>query len=366
MNAQTGRAPDPHEISFGLRIFITAVLLYLVNQLTGVPAPGISAGVLNFGMLDGGAGDAGLSGLAASRVSIVALQFTPVYSALVLFEVFKLALPGMANWDSPDPGTRRRINRGLLILAFLLALWQGWGVAGALEGLNAAGTPIVEEPGSAFRASFMLTQVAGTAVLVAIADCITRYGIGSGFWVLIAAFELATLPLSLAVIGEAHARGMLDQLVIVALAGAVAGGAAAAIALYRAGLAGGQSPQEAAGDVILPPFLGLALGSLFYGLALLPAIFGQGDWTAGSGNNALWLATGIAGIFIVALLRVSGRPRALRVATSSSILFVALEIVGQHGAQAVRADILIIAAIVCALAYDYWAARQPVLPGDTP
>lgn len=342
------RSTSQPDIAFGLRLFNTFAVLCAAAFLTHITAPGIDHSALGaYGLYDA---------RLASATSVNALQFSPAISALVLFELFRLLLPGMRKWEGEEPGRRGRL--GLLILALLLAMYQGWGVAGALEGMTQDNVPVVPEPGNAFRATFALTQVAATALLIVGADAITRYGIGSGWWVMIAATQLAAfLPAALWTATQLSG-GLLDPLyplAVVAIAGA---GGYAAWLLFNKGLEHGRTPAQSAADLILPVFLGSSLGSFIYGTGIIALAFVSGEPI--SAEMFAWSSPGALAV-IAALMMLFARlrcwgdgGRGLQIGILSFALYAGLEFAGANaGLQALRADVLIITVMVAALAWHY-------------
>ena len=349
---QARTTPEP-DIAFGLRLFNTFAVLCAAALLARITAPGIdhaalatSAGAAPYDVMLGGA------------VSVNALQFSPAISALVIFEVLRLLLPGMSNWDSEEPGHRGRL--GLLVLSLAFALYQGWGVASALEEISQNNVPLVPDPGSTFRAAFALTQVAGTFLLIAGADTITRYGIGSGWWVMIAAMQLAALLPSLLMTSAQLSSGLLDPTYGLAVAAIAAGGAYAAWLLFIKGVQQGRTPARSAADLILPIFLGTSLGSFLYGTGVVAAAFlsrepFSPDMFHWSAPGALAVTAGL--IFFFARLRCrTNRQRGWQIAALSCALYAGLEFSGANaGLHAIRADVVIIAVMVGALAWHHWS-----------
>ena len=83
----------------------------------------------------------------------------------------------------------------ILPLALALSAHQAYDLANSLEG---AGTRVgismrAVPTGSAFESSTILTLMAATALLAWLASVITRYGVGSGLWVLVASATVQEL-----------------------------------------------------------------------------------------------------------------------------------------------------------------------------
>lgn len=353
MSERAARMPEPG-IAFGLRLFNTVGVLFAVSLLARITAPGI-----NPALLPAGGSDIAFDSLVSNAVSVNALQFSPAISALVIYELFRLLLPGMRHWESEEPGRRGRV--GLLIMALLLAAYQAWGVAGALEEMSGSSIPLVMEPGSSFRASYVITQIAGTALLILAADTITRYGIGSGWWVMIAAAQIASLiPVGM-VISQRLAEGMVDPLYVLALFAIAAAGGYAAWMLFAKGLEQGRTPAQSAADLILPAFLGVSLGAFLYGLGAIAVSVLSGEPV--TPESFSWVSPGALGvtaalILLFARLRcATDTQRGWQIAALVIAVFVGLELAGANiGLYVLRADVLIMAVMIGALAWQHWKA----------
>jgi len=118
----------------------------------------------------------------------------------------------------------------------LLAVLQGYGMATSLERVE----NLVDEPGPQFQLNAVATFVASTALLVWLAALISRHGVGSGFWILLLAPYLASLPgLALSEYEAVHSGIMSEASLVAVLAYvliALATVAALARTLARSGM----------------------------------------------------------------------------------------------------------------------------------
>ncbi len=172
---------------FTRRLGITVGLLIAYRLGTFIPLPGIDPEAL-----------AQLGGV-AERISIFALGITPFITVVILAELLKVLAPRVRRWELAEPRNRDRLNRIVVGLALLAAAAQASGLALALEDVKS----LVEQPGTAFRLTCIVTMVGGAAIVIWLADQITRHGLGSGVWVLLATAWIATIP--------SHTVGMLLQ-----------------------------------------------------------------------------------------------------------------------------------------------------------
>jgi preprotein translocase subunit SecY len=173
-------------------VTIGALCLYCVGWQ--IPLAGISSEAL--GQL------LSTPGTALPRLSVFMLGVLPIFSVLIVAEIAKLAFPALGRWTG--------LNRAIQIVALTLAAFQALGIANALEGING----LVDEPGWAFHAEMIATLVAATALLGWLGDCITRQGVGDGFWLLLIAPILTLLPHSGALVFEFARLGLISSSVI--------------------------------------------------------------------------------------------------------------------------------------------------------
>lgn len=124
---------------------------------------------------------------AVKRLSVGAFGVSPLFTALMLAELVKVLIPSLRRWD--DAANRETQARIVLVLALIMAGFQSAGYARALEEI----TGLVPEPGLAFRLGTTATMVAASALFAWLADQMTRNGLGSGFWLLLAAPAIGDL-----------------------------------------------------------------------------------------------------------------------------------------------------------------------------
>jgi len=101
---------------------------------------------------------------------------------------------------------RRKITQYTRYGTFALALFQGMGIAIAIEGQRG----LVVDPGIAFRLVTMLTLTTGTMFLMWLGEQITSRGIGNGISLIILAGIVAELPSAIAGMLELGRQGALS------------------------------------------------------------------------------------------------------------------------------------------------------------
>lgn len=159
-----------------------------------------------------------LPGDSLARLSAMGLGLMPFMSVLIFFELAKLLLPPFGRWQAASPAQTDGVLR---VLVAVLAVLQAYGVCIALQGAGLFGT----DDGFAFVAA-IATLVAGTLLLVWLADRIVLPGIGNGFWLLwIAPFVGGFLrdvvaAMQIARVGAATSADLLISAIYIVLAGA--------------------------------------------------------------------------------------------------------------------------------------------------
>jgi len=175
-------------------------LLFLVGGLivyrigAHIPVPGIDpvalaelfksqrGGILDmFNMFSGGA---------LSRFTILALGIMPYISASIIMQLMTVVSPALEALKKEGEAGRRKITQYTRYGTAGLAMFQGMGIAIALESQRG----LVLEPGLAFRLTTMVTLVTGTMFLMWLGEQITERGIGNGISLIIFGGIAAGLP----------------------------------------------------------------------------------------------------------------------------------------------------------------------------
>ena len=191
------------------RIMFLLAALIVYRICTHVPVPGIDPDALvdlfkrqsgtildMFNMFSGGA---------LNRLSVVALGIMPYISASIIMQLLSFIDPKLKELRKEGEQGRRKITQYTRYGTVLLALFQAYGVAVALEGQN-----VVMNPGLGFRVIAVVSLVTGTMFLVWLGEQITERGVGNGISMIIFAGIAAGLPaaiggtLELSRTGELH------------------------------------------------------------------------------------------------------------------------------------------------------------------
>ncbi|NDY96407.1 preprotein translocase subunit SecY [Wenzhouxiangella limi] len=185
------------ELRQRLLLVLIALLVYRLG--TFIPVPGINPLALielmdmqrgtivdMFNMFTGGA---------LGRFSIFALGVMPYISAAIIMQLMSHAIPQLQALRKEGEAGRRKITQYTRYFTVVLAMFQSFGVAMALQNQGAgAGLPVVIAPGPGFVLAAVVTLTAGTVFLMWLGEQITERGIGNGISIIIFAGIVAELP----------------------------------------------------------------------------------------------------------------------------------------------------------------------------
>jgi preprotein translocase subunit SecY len=197
------------------RLLFTLGALIVYRLGTFIPLPGIdpialsdvfgqqSSGILGmFDMFSGGA---------LGRMTIFALNIMPYITASIIMQLMTAIVPSLETMKKDGEAGRKQINQYTRYLTVLLATFQGFGIAVALE---SAGN-IVADPGMFFRLTTVVTLVGGTLFLMWLGEQITSRGIGNGISLIIFSGIVAEVPSALIGTLELGRTGALSAGLIV-------------------------------------------------------------------------------------------------------------------------------------------------------
>ena len=176
------------------RLISLALALVVYRIGAHVPVPGIDPDMLNqlFNQQQGGI--LGLfnmfSGGALSRFSVFALGIMPYISASIIFQMLSYVLPSLEAIRKEGEQGRRKITQYTRYGTLALGLFQGFGIAVALE----TQPGLVIDPGFLFRITTTVSLLTGTMFLMWLGEQITERGLGNGISIIIFAGIVAGLP----------------------------------------------------------------------------------------------------------------------------------------------------------------------------
>jgi preprotein translocase subunit SecY len=193
-----------------LWFLLGALVVYRIGA--HIPVPGIDSQVLAelFGRQQGGI--LGMfnmfSGGALSRFTIFALGIMPYISASIIMQLMTHASPQLEALKKEGEAGRRKITQYTRYGTVALALFQGIGIAVAVESQPG----LVLDPGMMFRFVTVTTLVTGTMFLMWLGEQITERGLGNGISLIIFAGIAAGLPSAIGGLLELVRTGAMHPL----------------------------------------------------------------------------------------------------------------------------------------------------------
>ncbi|KGF78422.1 preprotein translocase subunit SecY [Massilia sp. JS1662] len=191
-NSQLGKSAASGFPWGRLWFLLGALVVYRIGA--HIPVPGIDpvamaqlfkqneGGILGmFNMFSGGA---------LSRFAVFALGITPYISASIIMQLVSIVSPQMEALKKEGEAGRRKITQYTRYFTVVLALFQAFGIAVALE----AQQGLVLDPGMGFRFVTVVTLLTGTMFLMWLGEQITERGLGNGISIIIFAGIAAGLP----------------------------------------------------------------------------------------------------------------------------------------------------------------------------
>ena len=198
------------------RLLFVLIALFVFRITTHIPVPGINAQAL-MDMFDQQSGTIldmfnMFSGGALERLSVVALGIMPYISASIIMQLLSFIDPKLKQLRKEGEMGRRKITQYTRYGTVLLATFQAFGVAIALEGQN-----VVLSGGWSFRITAVVSLVTGTMFLMWLGEQITERGVGNGISMIIFAGIVAGLPSAIGGTLELSRTGELHLLAVIGL-----------------------------------------------------------------------------------------------------------------------------------------------------
>ena len=216
--AALGEATRFSELRQRLMFLAAALIVYRIG--TFIPVPGIDPDALRqffeqqdgtilsmFNMFSGGA---------LKRLSIFALGIMPYISASIIMQMAGVVVPTLAALKKEGEAGRRKITQYTRYGTVVLATFQSFAAATALQNQG-----VVIAPGPSFVFTAAITLVTGTLFLMWLGEQITERGIGNGISMIILSSIISGLPaaiggtLQLVETGEMNAALALGLVLLV-------------------------------------------------------------------------------------------------------------------------------------------------------
>jgi preprotein translocase subunit SecY len=185
------------------RIAVTVGALLIFRLGTHIPLAGISPRI-QADLLPSGA---------IARISIFSLSIIPYVSAAIMLQLVAVVW-GLSGLERSGEVGRRKIARYTLVLTLLIAAFQAFGIASALQNISG----LVTEPGVWFLLSATATMAGGVFCLVWLSEQITRHGIGNGLALILFVGVIVSLPGDVAATFELLRQGAISGSLVLLLA----------------------------------------------------------------------------------------------------------------------------------------------------
>ena len=184
------------------RLLYTVLLIVLFRLGCYITAPGVNTFVLTEAMSQSSNGVSGLiniiSGGAFSRFSIFAMSITPYITASIVVQLLTMVIPSLERMvkEGGEEG-KKVINKYTKIVTIILAVIEAIGLF-----LSYKSTGIFIDTSFLTGALVVISLVAGTSVLMWLAEQITSKGIGNGTSIIIFVGIVSGLPSAVVTICE--------------------------------------------------------------------------------------------------------------------------------------------------------------------
>ncbi len=177
------------------KILTTVLILFVFRLVAHIPVPGVNTSLLQqffaqnqvLSLLNI------FSGGTLANLSIAALGLSPYIQASVIIQLLTMLYKPLEELRKEGEYGQQKINQYTRLLTIPVGLVGAFGMYGILRSQNIL--PVLEP----FQLlTLILSMVAGTMVLLLLAELINNYGVGDGTSILIFAGIVASIPVSFA------------------------------------------------------------------------------------------------------------------------------------------------------------------------
>ncbi len=201
------------------KVLFTLLILIVYRFGTYVPLPGVNPAVLTDFFQSNSQGILGIfdmfSGGALGRMTIFSLNIMPYIAASIIMQLVTFMYPSIKEVSSSGESGRTRINQYTRYLTIVICLFQGLGVAIALEGFQSStGVFAVSTPGLMFKFLTVVSLTSGTFLVLWLGEQITARGVGNGVSLIVFAGIIANLPSALVYTFELTRKGSIPLLLL--------------------------------------------------------------------------------------------------------------------------------------------------------
>ena len=221
------------------RILFTLGLFVIYRLGEHVPTPGVNAAALTaafrsqantlFGMYDM------FVGQAFSKATIFALGIMPYISSSIILQLLGAVVPYFEKLRKEGEEGQKKITQITRYGTVLISIVQSFAYAVFLIGLGESqGLSVVPSPGPMFYFSTVITQTAGTILVMWLGEKITEFGIGNGISLIIFVNILGGLPNGIAATIDSMRAGSFSPLQAIFMVAILVGVVASVIVMTQA------------------------------------------------------------------------------------------------------------------------------------
>jgi preprotein translocase subunit SecY len=220
------------------RLLFTLALLCVYRLGGHIPTPGVNSEALVaafssqanslFGLYDLFVGGS------FAKATVFALGIMPYISVSIIMQLLGAVVPYFEKLQKEGEEGRKKITQYTRVGTVALAAAQSFAFARFLESMGAQGMPVVPDPGMGFRLMTMITQTAGTILIMWLGEQITERGIGNGISLIIFIGIVARFPNDIINSVRALRVGTLNPFLAVIIVVVMVGVIAAVVAMTQA------------------------------------------------------------------------------------------------------------------------------------
>ncbi len=201
------------------KVFFTLLILIVYRLGTYIPLPGVNPAVLNDFFQNNAQGILGIfdmfSGGALGRMTVFSLNIMPYIAASIIMQLVTFMYPSIKEVTANGESGRTRINQYTRYLTIFICLFQGLGVAFALESFQSStGVFAVANPGLMFKFLTVVSLTSGTFLVLWLGEQITARGVGNGVSLIVFAGIIANLPSALVYTFELTRKGNMSLMLL--------------------------------------------------------------------------------------------------------------------------------------------------------
>lgn len=188
---------------FRRRLLVTFLALAAFHLGQFLPLYGVNNDVWRSISADASvASSAGLS-----RLSIFSLGITPFLSAVLIWEVLRLCIPPLRRWVNRSDEARTAVQRIIIGVALLFAMFQARGVTVAMTQIDG----LVTAPETIFQLVARTEMIGGALICIWLARVIDRHGLGSGLLLMLATMAGVQLANLFSELGQTSTMGRTPE-----------------------------------------------------------------------------------------------------------------------------------------------------------